>query len=114
MMHVIQGYISIPNLLGNPHNVHKHKNHYIINYFHNNEEYKILYKVVRRKKKIITDIKNELDESVFDKINMFLGFNQDFHNMIYTPKDLGFTELKFYFITDEIKIFKEDENIILY
>lgn len=112
LIYDFKDYIPLNRLTSTPNSVQRHKNNYTIHYFHNNEEYRIIYKLNRGRKKVILKILDDKEINVFDSIKPYLGPHRDFHNQIYTPKDLGFSELNFYFLGDEIKKFNSEENII--
>lgn len=75
-----------PNKLGN---------HFVeVPYLMNNSWYKI--PIPRHIKKTPTVVKvMSGDEDVTTKIREYLGPNEDFHQQLLTPKDLGYHELKF-------------------
>ena len=93
--------------------IHKHKNHYVITYFYNDNEYKILHKINKKKKKIILSIQNENNEEILESIKPYLGPFMDFHNIQYSPIDLGYKELLFNIIGEKPRKFINNEIINL-
>lgn len=64
-------------------------------------------------KKRIKLIKNENEENVLEKVEPYLGPNEDFHGIPYTCKDFNFEYLKFFRTEDEYQEFRNDEIIVL-
>jgi hypothetical protein len=83
----------------------------LIEYTYNNRSYKILSDLKRGPSKIVQFLEDgKLD--VTDKILPFIGHNDDFHGIIYTPSQLGYKNLLILDIMGEEKYFGPDDNII--
>lgn len=109
-----------------------HIEKYVTPYINQHKDFKIISKTRRsatieyaindKKYRFITGLKRGPsniamikceDNEVTDKILPYLGPNEDFHNIRYTPESLGYSSLDFYTITGEILKFNKDEEIKL-
>lgn len=64
-------------------------------------------------KKQIQIIENENNENIYDKIEPYLGPNEDFHQINYTCNDFDEKYLKFIKVNNEFQEFRDDEIIKL-
>ena len=86
-----------------------------IKYLYKGKPYYIFSQVPRgplsREKKLIS-IKNGDGKDVTKYIVPFLGPNNDWHNIPYTPNDFNENTLQFLFENNEPVIIKEDESLL--
>jgi len=82
-----------------------------IEYAINDKKYRFITGLKRGPLSIVM-VKSEGTE-VTEKILPYLGPNEDFHNIRYTPEYLGYSSLDFYTISGEILKFNNDEEIKL-
>ena len=94
------------------------KNHYLIKYTLDGIEYKTMIRKRRGPSKIV-GIYNEDDVDVTDAIKVFLGPNDDFHNIKYKPSIFKMRRLRFKichpkrYDEEDVLTFENDEDIIL-
>ncbi len=95
------------------------KSHYLIKYTFDGMEYKTMVRKRRGPSKIVS-IHNEDDVDVTDAIKVFLGPNEDFHNIKYKPNIFKMRRIRFrichpgkYDDDEDILTFENDEDIIL-
>ncbi len=94
---------------------HKHHKDYIeIPYYHNFNYYAILINKKFLKSPKVVKIEDENGNCITKKIKMYAGPQHNFHNHKITPKLLGYTKIKIFYIDENIKIIENDENINLY
>jgi hypothetical protein len=60
----------------------------------------------------VIQITDEKDYNVTDDILEYMGPRGDFHNIKYTPSDLGYKNLTFYTVDGGSKTFSEKEIIV--
>jgi hypothetical protein len=101
-------------------NVERDKHHYTIIYHIGTQEYKIRCKNIKSKIKLLsittTSEKSEGNSKEVDITNIikpFMGPSLDFHGIPTTPNDLGYDELSFHTIHNNIFTFKKYEIINL-
>jgi len=62
----------------------------------------------------LIQITDEEENDVTECISEYMGPRKDFHNIKYTPSDLGYTVLNFYTSDGDTKSFSEKEIIDIY
>jgi hypothetical protein len=61
----------------------------------------------------VIQITDENEDNVTEDVMEYMGPRHDFHNIKYSPSDLGYQSLDFYMIDGETKTFSEKETINL-
>jgi hypothetical protein len=93
-----------------PTSVERVRHRHIITYFHNNREYKIIYKH-SKKRGVPVEVFGDDDTDITSKILPFFGPFNDFHGSKVTPHDLGYKGLKVKLLKGETKEFEENDVI---
>ena len=85
-----------------------------IEYEYCGNKYKLHTKFKRGpNKKRIKFVQNENSEDVSEKVEPYMGPNEDFHGIQYTCKDFNFEYLKFFTTEEDYQEFRNDEIIVL-
>jgi len=69
--------------------------------------------ITRRMPSPLIQITDEEENDVTECVLEYMGPRGDFHNIKYTPSDLGYTVLNFYKSDGETKSFSEKEIIYI-
>ncbi len=91
--------------------VEKNRNNYIISYNYNNNDYKILLKKKRLRKRI-KGIEDENGIDVIDNVKPYMGPFLDFHGLEICPIDLGYNKLTFYMLNGDIQIYNSNDILL--
>jgi len=87
------------------------KNTYVLNYTLNGKQYGIMLKEVKGPQRI-SRITHD-GEDVTDRVLYWMGPERNFHNLEYTPRDIGLGELQIEFIDGETLTIQRTETIVL-
>lgn len=87
-------------------------NKYLVTYTINNKTYKMIVHNSKGPKKVI-NITDETNENIYNDIIEYLGPQENFHNISYTPKDFGKKQIIFELYTEKKIIFNENDIMTL-
>ena len=89
------------------------KNIYTVDYYYNNQLYKILIRIKKGPRKIIK-VEDENHTDITNIITPYLGPNENTHDVLICPKQLGYNLLYFYTRNNNILKFENMDNIIIH
>ena len=87
------------------------KHRYEVTYFIHFNCYKFIVSYKKGPSRYLQFI-NEKDHDITDIVTPFLGPNDDFHNIPYTPSDFGCEELTINFSDGQTRLIKKEESIL--
>lgn len=115
LFHIVQSTWSILRVYATQYVFHnskrKAKNTYEIEYTINCRPYRFIVHYKPGPSKYKHFFVNETKD-VSDIVFPFVGPNDDFHSIRYTPKDLGFDNLTIHFMNGDLREVKADEVIL--
>lgn len=89
------------------------KNVYDVHYVYHGQLYKIRCRHEMGPKRVqVLMVMDHNSENVSKKIMCYLGPKGNFHNMRYTPSELGHVELHFFLSDGTVKIFGKDDEMV--
>lgn len=94
-------------------NVVKYNKYYDVSYKYGSAEYKIRCKINRHRNSNIYKITDENENDITYLLIPYMGPMNNFHGKGYYPKDFNYKKITFHYLNNEVKIFEENDLIII-